>query len=95
MNTPTAHGQTFAVVRELIAKDHAIAPETLTPDTPLQSLEIDSLALIELIFTLEERFDVVADKVPDDLPTLGSVADYIDGLVAARMADPGDAAPVA
>jgi len=95
MSTPTTEGQTFAVVRELIAKDHAIAPETLTPDTPLQSLDIDSLSLIELIFTLEERFDVVADKVPDNLPTLGSVADYIDGLVAARKADPGDAAPVA
>lgn len=95
MSMPTTPGQTFAVMRELIAKDHAIAPETLTPDTPLKSLEIDSLALIELIFTLEERFDVVADKVPDDLPTLGSVADYIDGLVAARMAGPGDAAPVA
>ena len=95
MSTPTTEGQTFAVVRELIAKDHAIAPETLTPETPLQSLEIDSLALIELIFTLEERFDVVADKVPDNLPTLGSVADYIDGLVAARMAAPGDATPAA
>ncbi len=95
MSTPTTDGQTFAVLRELIAKDHDIAPETLTPETPLQSLEIDSLALIELIFTLEERFDVVADKVPDDLPTLGSVADYIDGLVAARMAAPGDATPAA
>ncbi len=95
MSTPTTDGQTFAILRELIAKDHAIAPETLTPETPLQSLEIDSLALIELIFTLEERFDVVADKVPDDLPTLGSVADYIDGLVTPRMAAPGDATPAA
>ena len=86
MSTPTTDGQTFAVMRELIARDHALAPETLTPETPLQSLAIDSLGLIELIFTLEERFDVLADKVPDDLPTLGSVADYIDGLVAARAA---------
>lgn len=93
MSTPTTEGQTFAVVRELIASDHAIAPETLTPDTPLQSLEIDSLALIELIFTLEERFDVVAEKVPDNLPTLGSVADYIDSLVAARIAAAGDPTP--
>lgn len=95
MSTSTTEGQTFAVVRELIAKDHAIAPETLTPDTPLQSLDIDSLSLIELIFNLEDRFDVVADKVPDNLPTLGSVADYIDSLVAARTAAASDAAPSA
>jgi len=95
MNTSTTEGETFAVVRELIAKDHAIAPETLTPDTLLQSLAIDSLSLIELIFTLEERFDVVADKMPDSLPTLGSVADYIDCLVAARTAAAAGATPSA
>jgi len=95
MSMPTTDGQTFAVVRELIARDHALAPETLTPETPLQSLAIDSLGLIELIFTLEERFDVLADKVPDDLPTLGSVADYIDSLVAARTAAIDDGAPAA
>ncbi|MCY7312393.1 MAG: phosphopantetheine-binding protein [Pseudoxanthomonas sp.] len=93
MSNPTTDGQTFAVLRDLIAKDHAVAPETLTPETPLKSLEIDSLSLIELIFTLEERFDVVADKVPEDLPTLGSVADYIDGLIAARPAANDHGAP--
>ena len=71
---------TFEVLREVIARDHGIAPETLRPETPLAELTIDSLALIELIFTLEDRFEVVADNVPADLPTLGSVAEYIDGL---------------
>ncbi len=93
MSIPTTDGQTFVVLRDLIAKDYAVAPETLTPQTPLKTLEIDSLSLIELIFTLEERFDVVADKLPADLPTLGSVADYIDGLVAARSAAIDHAAP--
>jgi acyl carrier protein len=78
MNTNDA--STFDVLREVIAKDHGLAPDTLQPDTPLADLTIDSLALIELIFTLEDRFNVVADNVPADLPTLGSVAEYIDGL---------------
>ncbi len=71
---------TFEVLREVMAHDHGLAPETLHPETPLADLTIDSLALIELIFTLEDRFNVVANNVPADLPTLGSVADYIDGL---------------
>lgn len=71
---------TFAVLREVIAKDHGLAPETLHPETPLADLTIDSLALIELIFTLEDRFNVAADNIPAELPTLGSVADYIDTL---------------
>lgn len=78
--------ETFDALRDIIASDHAIPPETLTPGTPLESLKIDSLALIELIFTLEEKFDVIADNVPQDLPTLGSVAEYIDGLVQSKAA---------
>ena len=76
----TQDASTFDVLREVLAKDHGLAPETLQPDTALADLTIDSLALIELIFTLEDRFNVVANNVPADLPTLGSVADYIDGL---------------
>ena len=71
---------TFEVLRQVIAKDHGLAPETLRPETLLAELTMDSLALIELIFTLEDRFNVVANNVPADLPTLGSVAEYIDGL---------------
>lgn len=84
----TQDASTFDVLREVMAKDHGLAPETLQPETALAELTIDSLALIELIFTLEDRFNVVADNVPADLPTLGSVADYIDGLrTAARAAE--------
>ena len=89
----TQDASTFDVLREVMAKDHGLAPETLQPETPLADLTIDSLALIELIFTLEDRFNVVADNVPADLPTLGSVADYIDGLrTAARAAEANPAA---
>lgn len=76
----TDGASTFDVLREVLAKDHGLAVEGLTPDTQLADLTIDSLALIELIFTLEDRFNVVADNVPADLPSLGSVAEYIDGL---------------
>ena len=77
----SAHdASTFDVLREVMARDHGLAPESLHPETPLAELTIDSLALIELIFTLEDRFNVVANNVPADLPTLGSVAEYIDGL---------------
>jgi len=78
--TNTDDASTFDVLRNVIAHDHGLAPETLRPETQLAELNLDSLALIELIFTLEDRFNVVADNVPADLPTLGSVADYIDGL---------------
>ena len=80
---------TFDALREILARDYALAPESLTPTTALEELAIDSLALIELIFTLEERFDVIAADMPEQFPTLGDVASYIDGLISKR--DHGDA----
>jgi len=77
---------TFAALREILAKDYALAPESLTPATELKTLAIDSLAMIELIFTLEDRFDVIAADVPDEFQTLADVASYIDGLIAQRGA---------
>ena len=78
---------TFEALREIIARDYALAPESLTPGTELKELKIDSLALIELIFTLEDRFNVIADDTPEEFATLGDVARYIDGLIAQRGAD--------
>ena len=83
---------TFEALREIIAKDYALTPESLTPGTVMKELAMDSLALIELVFTLEDRFNVIADDTPEDFPTLGDVASYIDGLIAQRDADDsGDA----
>ena len=80
----TDDASTFEVLCDVMARDHGLDSASLTPATRLADLTIDSLALIELIFTLEDRFDVVADNLPADLPTLGSVADYIDGLRAGK-----------
>lgn len=75
---------TFEGLREIIAKDYALAPETLSPQTVLKELAIDSLALIELIFTLEDRFNVLAADASQEFLTLGDVSTYIDGLIAER-----------
>lgn len=77
---------TFETLREIIASDYTLARESLTPRTGLKELKIDSLAMIELIFTLEDRFNVIAEDVPEELQTLGDVANYIDGLIAQRGA---------
>jgi len=75
---------------EILAKEYQLAPEALTPATPLKSLEIDSLGVIELIFAIEEKFSVTASDADadsaKDFETLGDVANYIDRLIARRDA---------
>lgn len=75
---------------EILARDYQVAPESLSPEKPLTELEIDSLGIIELIFAIEEKFDVVAEDSDTDsakdFVTVGDVANYIDRLVARRDA---------
>ncbi len=86
---------TFDVLCEILARDYQVEPESLTPQTRLQDINVDSLALIELIFALEERFGVKATDLPETLETLGQVAGYIDGLVVTGRAAADGAAPLA
>ncbi len=45
-------------VRQIISKELKIPLERITPDTALQNIGVESLDLIEIIFALEERFNI-------------------------------------
>jgi acyl carrier protein len=77
---------TFETMKRIIVKDYELAPERLTPDTPLESIELDSLAVTELIFALEDEFNVTAKTNGQGMQTLGDIAAYIDRLIAERGA---------
>ena len=75
---------TFETMKRIIVKDYELAPERLTPDTPLADIELDSLAITELIFALEDEFNVTAKTNGQGMQTLGDIAAYIDQLLAER-----------
>ena len=75
---------TFETMKRIIVKDYELAPERLMPDTPLADIELDSLAITELIFALEDEFNVTAKTNGQGLQTLGDIAAYIDQLLAER-----------
>jgi acyl carrier protein len=75
---------TFETMKRIIVKDYELAPERLMPDTPLADIELDSLAITELIFALEDEFNVVAKTNGQGMQTLGDIAAYIDQLIAER-----------
>jgi len=75
---------TFETMKRIIVKDYELAPERLMPDTPLADIELDSLAITELIFALEDEFNVTAKTNGQGMQTLGDIAAYIDQLIAER-----------
>jgi len=75
-------------LRDLLARDLDLAPERLQPEATLESLEIDSLRMIEILFSVEDEFKIAVpaehNELKARLKTLGDLAEYIDGLVVAK-----------
>lgn len=86
---------TFERLCDILVNDHKLPPERLTLDAPLESLGIDSLGTVELLWNVEDAFKIKLPSEPVDLPTLGDVVRYVDVLVAGQGRAVGLAAAVA
>lgn len=85
---------TFERLCAILVKDHQLPPDRLTMDAPLESLGIDSLGTVELLWNVEDVFQIKLPSEPVELPTLGDVVRYVDALVASQGLRPASA-PVA
>jgi acyl carrier protein len=83
---------TFELVQGMLAKKHLLPVELITPESTLESLELDSLDLIETLFDAEDAFHI---RVPQDLgtdtniSTVKDIVDLIDRLTAQQASSPG------
>ncbi|HIT50771.1 MAG TPA: acyl carrier protein [Candidatus Aveggerthella excrementigallinarum] len=70
---------TIDTVKEVLQENLDIDPETVQPESTLESLGIDSLDMVELICELEERCDIEFGE-PEGIDTIGKLVDYIESL---------------
>ena len=77
---------TLETLQGILHKDFDVPLEKLTRDARLEDLDIDSLRMIEILFSVEEAFSI---SIPADqaelkakLQTFGDLVDYIESLVA-------------
>lgn len=78
----------FETIRAVLMQRFALSEEELTPERPLVSLGLDSLAVIELVFELESILHIGVPELPPDVDTLARLAGFIDGLPANAPGDP-------
>jgi acyl carrier protein len=83
---------TLERLRDLLARDFGLEPARLQPEATLESLEIDSLRMIEILFCVEEEFGVTAPsdtaQIASRVRTLGELAAFVDTLQAGSAAPP-------
>lgn len=81
-------------VLDIIAENQRIPREKVTLDSRFEELGMDSMDAVNILFTLEEKFDI---NVPDDdARQIRSIREMVEGvqkLVDAKENKPEQAAP--
>jgi acyl carrier protein len=78
-------------VKQIIAKQARVPIDQLTVDTRLETLGIESIDVIEIVFALEEKFGVTLpfnanESAVSEFETIGKVAEAVKSVVVAKAA---------
>jgi acyl carrier protein len=79
---------TEQIIFDIIAKTCSIERERITLDSTLKDLDVHSLDAVQVLFEIEDRFDVTVPEREDQY-SAGTVRDLIEGvdqLLAAKAA---------
>ena len=75
----------------IVAEQAGRPPQELGADTRLEALGLDSIALVEVIFGLEEQFDISIpfnanepEKSDFDISSMGTIIAAVERLIAER-----------
>ena len=81
-------------VLQILAKHARQKPQALTLETSLESLGIDSLGMVEIIFSLEDEFNISIPESDDiqqrlkGFATVADVAQMVKSLLATAKQKP-------
>ncbi len=70
---------TIDIVRDVLVENLGLDADAITPEATMESLDIDSLDMVELICDIEERCEVDFGE-PEGLTTIGQIVEHIDSL---------------
>lgn len=77
---------TLESVQVMLQTNFDLSADVVRPEARLEDLAIDSLAVIEIMFAIEDEFKVIVPSEPaalqEQMKTVGDLVAYIDRLVA-------------
>lgn len=73
-------------LQDLIQEKYGIEPSALDAHTSMREQGIDSLALVEFLFEVEDKFGISFPDGRSDIDTLAALAGLVDQLRASQAA---------
>ena len=74
---------------DIIAKERRLDRSTLTLETRLEDINVESVDLVEIIFAIEDEFDIDVPQEEDafQLETMGDIVTGVKRLVDEKQAE--------
>ena len=73
-----------ARVVALLVEKHGVDAKKVSPDATLSHLGLDSLSVAELLFDIEDEFEIVIDTDDAEFSTLGEALALVDRYLEAK-----------
>ena len=77
---------TLERLEKMLEERYHVPPDRITLDAPIDTLGLDSLGMTELLFFIEEEFEITLPYEPVSMRTVGDAVRYIDEVLATRPA---------
>ena len=71
-------------LQKLIQEKYGIDPATLDPDESMRNKGLDSLALVEFLFAVEDHFHIDMPDTDTNVDTLAGLAAMVDKILAEK-----------
>ena len=71
-------------LQKLIHEKYGIDPATLDPDESMRNKGLDSLALVEFLFAVEDHFHIDMPDTDTNVDTLAGLAAMVDKILAEK-----------
>ena len=71
---------TLDTIREILQENLNIEPEKVTEESTFESLDIDSLDLVQLVCDLEDKLGIDFGE-PEGLANVGDVVKHVESLM--------------
>ena len=71
----------------MLVEEFGLTAEHVHPDSKLEELGVDSLATVEFMFMLEDKFELKMSGEPVTVKTVGDIAREVDVVAAAQGID--------
>jgi acyl carrier protein len=71
-------------LQDLIKEKYGLDAVALDPNTPFRDKGLDSLALVEFLFVVEDRFGITMPDSQTNVSTLAELAKVVDKFLAKK-----------